>query len=115
MLAARMDDAELEREWERVLGAWDEPDAHKRFLVLADTSGRLALAGKRYRDAKDADPARGPIADQQIDRILGLAMAQMKAIEKTEPGKGRSKVEWIAFGVSAALIAAALYQLLRAM
>ena len=110
-----MDDADLEREWERVLAAWDEPDAHKRFLVLADSTGRLAFAGKRYREVKEKDPARAPIASQQIDRILGLAMAQMKALEKTEPAKGRSKVEWIALGVSAALIAAALFQLLRAM
>lgn len=107
-----MDDADLEREWARVLAAWDDADAHKRFLVFAESTGRLAFAGKRYRDAKEKEPGRGAIAEQQIDRILGLAMAQMRAIEKSEPPRGRRRVEWIAFGVSAALIAAVLYQLL---
>lgn len=107
-----MEEADLEREWARVLAAWDDADAHKRFLVLAESSGQLAFAGKRYRDVKEREPARAGLAEQQIDRILGLAMAQMKALEKSEPPRGRRRIEWIAFGVSAALIAAVLYQLL---
>lgn len=106
-------DEELERAWEDVVAAWDEGDRHKRFLVLAEATGHLAEAGKRYRGVKESDPARRAEAERRIDEILGRAMAQMKIVEQREPTKARSRLEWVAFGVSAALIAAALYQLVR--
>lgn len=106
-------DEDLERAWQDVLAAWDEGDRHKRFLVLAEAKGALAEAGKRYRGVKESDAARRADAERRIDEILARAMAQMKLVEQREPTKGRSRVEWVAFGVSAALIAAAVYQLIR--
>jgi hypothetical protein len=108
-------DQELEREWERLLGSWDDADAHKRFLVLAESTGRLAFAGTRYRsvkESKESTPERRAEAEKRIGEILVRAVAQMK-VERPEPAVARSRVEWIAYGISAALIAAALWQLFR--
>jgi hypothetical protein len=111
-MTAETDD-ELERAWSEVLGAWDDERAHQRFLVLADATGRLAEAGRRYRDVREREPERRAVAERRIDEILGKAIAQMKVIESSEPAKARSRLEWIGLGVSAALIAAALWQLIR--
>lgn len=108
-----MDEDELERAWSDVLDAWDDEDAHKRFVVLADATGRLAEAGRRYREVKEREPARSDVADRRIGEILAKAIAQMKVMERSEPAKARSRLEWIALGVSTALIAAALWQLVR--
>ena len=106
-------DEDLERAWQDVLAAWGEGDRQKRFLVLAEAKGALAEAGKRYRAVKESDAERRAEAERRIDEILARAMAHMKLVEQREPTKARSRVEWVALGVSAALIAAALYQLVR--
>jgi hypothetical protein len=108
-----MEDDDLERAWSQVLGAWDDEDAHKRYVVLADATGRLAEAGRRYREIKEREPARRAIAERRIEEILGKAIAEMKVLERSEPGVARSRLEWIGLGVSVALIAAALFQLVR--
>lgn len=106
-------DEDLERAWRDVLAAWDEGGRHERFLALADVKGALAEAGKRYRAVRESDADRRAEAERRIDEILGRAMARMQLLEQREPTKARSRMEWVAFGVSAALIAAALYQLVR--
>ena len=108
-----MEEDDLERAWADVLAAWDDEDVHKRFVVLADATGRLAEAGRLYREAKEREPSRSDAADRRIGEILAKAIAQMKGMESSEPAKARSRLEWIALGVSAALIAAALWQLVR--
>ncbi len=108
-----MEDEDLEREWARLLSSWDDAAAHKRFLVLAEANGQLAFAGKRYRDVRESEPDKREIAIKQTEQILALAIAHMSRAERTEPQKGRGRLEWIAFGVSAALIAAVLWQFFR--
>lgn len=108
----------VEAAWKEVEARWDDPTAHKKFLTLADSLDALAVAGQRYRAVKeqatkDGDAARAAAASKQIDALLGLAMGRVKAVEKTAPPPKRSRVEWIAFGVSTALIAAALWSMLR--
>jgi hypothetical protein len=108
----------IEAAWTELEGHWDDPAAHKKFLTLADSLDRLALAGQRYRAVKeqatkDGDAARAATAAKQIDVLLGLAMGRVKAVEKTDLPPKRSRIEWIAFGVSTALIAAALWSMLR--
>lgn len=106
----------LEAAWRAVLDDWGSPDAHKRFLVLADATGRLAEAGKRYRAIRerDADEARRAEAARRIDEILSLAIVRVSAATpRGEARETRSRIEWIALGVSAVLIAAALWAMLR--
>ncbi len=93
--------------------SWDDPAAHKKVLALGDTLDRLAEVGKHYRAIHAADPARAVVAQKQIDALLGLAMTRVARTEKTEVKPTKSRLEWIAFGVSAALIAAALWSMLR--
>jgi hypothetical protein len=98
--------------WAAVEASWDSPEAHKKFLVLCDTLDRLAEAGQRYRRIKENDPARRAEASKRIDELLGFAMARVK-VDKVEPAKVRSRVEWIALGVSIVLVTAAVVSMMR--
>ena len=104
----------LETAWSEVEGHWDDPAAHKKFLALADTLDRLADAGRRYRSASE-DPARAERGKTQIDALLALALKRMKSVEQSAPPKARRRLDFIAFGISAALIAAALWSMMRGM
>lgn len=102
--------------WDEVLDAWDDERAHKRFLVLCERLDRLGDAGRRYRAMKDEVPARAEMADRQIERVLGLAMQNLAPLRTPPPRRGpRSPMFLFALSVSGALIASALYSLLRAM
>ena len=105
----------LDVAWSEVEARWDDAAAHKKFLALADTLDRLADAGKRYRGARESDPARAERAKAQIDALFAIAMTRMSKVEKTEPPKTRRRLDFIAFGISAALIAAAIWSMLRGM
>ena len=102
----------IEEAWAAVEASWDSPEAHKKFLVLCDTLDRLAEAGQRYRRIKETDPARRAEASKRIDELLGFAMARVK-VDKVEPAKVRSRVEWIALGVSIVLVTAAVVSMMR--
>ncbi|MBW2460321.1 MAG: hypothetical protein JRH11_01660, partial [Deltaproteobacteria bacterium] len=39
--------------WNEVEGAWDDRDAHKRFVALCQSLGRLPEAGRRYREVRE--------------------------------------------------------------
>lgn len=108
---AEADDS-IEAAWAAVEARWDEPEAHKKFLALADALDRLAEAGKRYRAVKETDAARRDAAARHIDQLLGLAMKRVR-VDKVEPTKSRSRVEWVALGVSIVLISAAVFSALR--
>ncbi len=108
----RMSEDPIELAWTEVEAAWNQPEAHKRFLLVCDSVGRLAEAGRRYRQVKESDPERRAMAEKQIDALLGLAMTRVKA-DKTEPRKGRSRVEWIGIGLAVVLLSVALIQLMR--
>ena len=110
--SAAMSDESIERAWAEVEAAWTQPETHKRFLIVCDSLDRLAEAGTRYRSVKETDPERRAMAEQQIDALLGLAMTRLK-VDKTEPRKGRSRVEWIGIGLAAVLLFVALVQLMR--
>lgn len=100
--------------WQRVLAEWDDEKAHKTFLMLCASTDRLAEAGRRYREVRERDADRAEVASAQIDRVLGLAMQSLSAL-KTEPRARSAKTTLllIATGVSGAMIASALWALLR--
>ncbi|MDQ3036402.1 MAG: hypothetical protein M3Y87_28650 [Myxococcota bacterium] len=106
-------DDELEQAWADVLGAWDDEGTHARFLALVGAMGRHAEAGRRYREVKERDPARRAVADRRIEEILQHAVANVLLTTRAEPAPARRRLEWIALGVSTALIAAALWQVVR--
>ncbi len=104
----------IEAAWRRVEEAWDAETAHTAYLTLCASTGRLAEAGRRYREVRERDAGRAALAAAQIDRVLGLAMQSLAAI-KTEPNprSARTKLLLVAVGVSGAMIASALLALLR--
>ncbi|MBN8615769.1 MAG: hypothetical protein J0L92_34560 [Deltaproteobacteria bacterium] len=110
--SASSDADPIEAAWAQVEASWESAEAHKKFLVLCDSFDRLAEAGRRYRAVKDADPKRRVEAEKRIEELLGLAMVRVR-VDKVEPGKVRSRVEWIALGVSIVLVSAAVVSMLR--
>jgi hypothetical protein len=71
--------------WEKVDQAWDDPEAHRRFIALCRTLGRLAEAGGRYRAVRETDPARAESAKAQIDALIAAAMVEMQAHRSPPP------------------------------
>jgi hypothetical protein len=104
----------VEAAWAAVEANWESAEAHKKFLVLCDSLDRLAEAGRRYRAVKEASPARRAEAERRIGELLGLAMARVR-VDRMEPTKARSRIEWIALGLSLVLISAALFSMFRMM
>lgn len=107
-------DAAIEESWQRVLGAWDDDRAHEAFVVLCASLDRLADAGRRYREVRERDAARADRAKRQIDRILALAMQSLGALKtESSPRSAKTKMFFVALGVSGAMIASAILALLR--
>lgn len=109
-----MDDDALERAWREVLEHWEDDARHERFVALGDALDRLPETARRYRSAKEAQGARSETASRWLEAITARALSRMSSSPREAPPK-RSRLEWIAFGVSFALGAAALWQMLRAM
>ncbi|MFN9812369.1 MAG: hypothetical protein ACK6CU_22360 [Deltaproteobacteria bacterium] len=103
----------IEAAWAAVEARWDSAEAHKKFLVLCDSLDRLAEAGQRYRRVRDGDPGRREEASRRIDELLGLAMTRVRVVDRIEPAKVRSRIEWVALGVSIVLITAAVLSMMR--
>jgi hypothetical protein len=93
----------LEEEWKRVVAEWGDPKAHTRFLALAEASGELAFAGRRYRELRESDPSKAAEAQRAIDEILSRAMSRM-TLERTPVRTGRTRAEWIGMGVALAFL-----------
>lgn len=102
----------LDAAWAELEAHWNDAGAHKKFLALADTLDQLPDAGRRYRLVRESDPARAERAKQQVDALLVLAMSRMKAEKSPEP-KARRRLDFIALGISAALVAAAFWSMLH--
>ncbi len=75
----------VDEAWEKVDQAWDDPEAHRRFIALCRAVGRLAEAGRRYRDVRENDPARAESAKAQIDALIAAAMVEMQAHRSPPP------------------------------
>jgi hypothetical protein len=104
--------ASLDAAWAEVEASWDDAAAHKKFLALADLLDRLPDAGRRYRAVRENDPARAERAKQQVDALFAIAMTRM-TVEKSPPPKARRRLDFIAFGIASALIAASLWSMLH--
>lgn len=105
---------EIERAWAELLTTWDEERAHERIVALADAADRLALVAQRYRSIADAGGDRATRARAALELITTRALGRMASTPRSEI-PARRPVEWIALGLSVALGAAALWQMLRVM
>ena len=93
--------------------AWEDPEAHRRFLALSSTLGRLDVAGARYRATRDANPARRELAEAQIGKLLGLALASLGTLKSTPLPNARRWVNVLGVALALTLAALAAWALLR--
>lgn len=112
-------DDPIDDAWGNVLADFSDEEAHRRFLALCAGLDRLADAGSRYRQVRDAaetdgDAAREAAARAQIDALLGLAMQRLAPLRAEPPGpSGKTVLLLLALGVGGAIIATALLLLAR--
>ena len=111
--SARVEE-EIERAWADLLATWDDDRAHERVVALADAADRLPLVAQRYRSVADAGGERAARARTALELITTRALGRMASTPRSEI-PARRPVEWIALGLSVALGAAALWQILRVM
>jgi hypothetical protein len=98
----------VDQAWEKVERAWDDPDAHRRFIALCRALGRLPDAGRLYREVRERDDLRRSTAEARIADLLSAATLELEA-QRSEPPAGRSR-RWltlIGLLVMLALMAAA--------
>lgn len=97
--------------FERVDECWDDDAVHDSFLSACAQENDLAFAARKYREQRDgSDEARHERAKQQLEKITGLAFAQMAA-QKTPPTENKKTLTILAALVSGALILACVYLL----
>lgn len=102
-------DAALEALWERVEARFDDEAVHQAFLSACEEKRNLAFAAVRYRSVKDAEP--GERADQAariLDKIAGLAIAQLESTRTSAPNTKRT-LTIVAAVVSFGLIGFCVY------
>ncbi len=68
---------DLNEEFQKLLSEWDDDAAHKRFLLLAESLGKIGEAGRLYRSVQ-SDPAHGERAEKGIHQVLARAMASLR-------------------------------------
>ncbi len=106
----------LDEAWTDLQDQWSDEAAHKRYIGLATSLGRLAEAGKHYREVRD-DPAapaeRREIAKKRIDQLLAAALAAMAATKSPPAPKQHPKLVFVAAGICAAMILFALWAFLH--
>lgn len=107
-----MDEDALDRGWHDLLARWEDGAAHARLLAAADAAERLPELARRYRAEKEAGGARAAIAEERLAAITARALGHLSSSKRDETPR-RSRLEWIALGVSVALGTAALWQLAR--
>lgn len=69
--------------WSALQAHWDDEAKHKAFVGLAASFSRLPDAGRLYREAA-GDPARRERAERGKQLVIGLAMATVEAMPRTE-------------------------------
>jgi hypothetical protein len=70
-------------------------------------------AGRRYREARDREPSRRAVAEAQIDRLLHMAMQHLELHRTEPPRRQRAGVLVVGAALSALLIGAAIWLVLR--
>lgn len=74
-----------------LVASWDSDDAHRKFLALCESFGRLDAAGLFYRKVAESPGPRAQDAKKRIDQLVVRAMANMQALRQ-EPNTGPRSV-----------------------
>ncbi len=103
----------LDTSWARLAESWDDDDAHRAFVGLASTLGRLADAARLYRAVRDANDGRRPKAEKQLGAITLVAFEQLKVTGARTPAASRKATQVVGMLIAFAFIGFALTQLRR--
>ena len=82
----------IQSAWEALMASWDNDDAHRKFLALCESVGRLDAAGQRYREVAESQGPRAEDAKKRIDQLVVRAMANMQALRHEPSPRPRSVV-----------------------
>jgi hypothetical protein len=100
----------LDDAWRSLLVRWDDPGAHRAFVVLADSLGRLEHAARMYRQAREAGDgvivggyrvpgdlaSRRERADRGLELVVAQALAHLAHAPRAERVAPRVKLIKIA-------------------
>ena len=99
--------------WAAVTKAWEEDPRHDAFVKHCAKIGRLAAAGRSYREVLDRRHG-DPVATRMQNRIVGMATAVLLPLKTTPPGAGRT--HWflwvVAVGAVMGVLAGLFFQAL---
>ncbi|HAA58349.1 MAG TPA: hypothetical protein DCE42_26540 [Myxococcales bacterium] len=101
--------------WEKVLKDWDNRQCHEAFVQWSLQHELFDLAATCYRHEKMSRGGADPIADEQLERIVGLVQQQFLMMQQREESRGKGNGQlWIllAFGFAFAMI---MYYMLQSM
>ncbi|MBN1652413.1 MAG: hypothetical protein JXA30_01420 [Deltaproteobacteria bacterium] len=112
MQTSRDDLAQIEQTWSELSSDWESDQAHKRFIALCLSLGRLDLAGGHYREIGEADPTKRAEAERRIAAIIA-AGTEILYSQRSEKPRGQPRLFLIALGVSLSMIGYSLWLLYR--
>ena len=105
----------VDKAWAKVEEAWEDAEAHRRFVAACIALDRLPEAGRRYRDVRERDPARAKAAEAHIHKLLALATQQLQDTRVVPSTAGHKRtLTWAAFLIMLILMGAGAWLLLRA-
>ncbi|KPK14562.1 MAG: hypothetical protein AMJ62_12665 [Myxococcales bacterium SG8_38] len=104
----------IDEAWARVEADWDSEEAHRRFVAVCVALDRLPEAGKRYRHARETDPARSEGAARHIETLITLATQRLQDT-RVAPATSNHKrtLTWVAFTMMLLLMGAGAWLLIR--
>ena len=104
----------IDEAWATVEAEWGNEEAHRRFVGVCVALDRLPEAGKRYREVREADPARREDAVKRIDTLIVLATQQLQDT-RVGPSTTEHKrtLTWAAFFIMLVLMGAGILLLMR--
>jgi hypothetical protein len=90
--AAKPHQEVIQSAWDALTASWDSDDAHRKFLALCESFGRLDAAGLLYRKVAESTEPQAEDARKRIDQLMVRAMANVQALRKEPNGRPRSLV-----------------------
>jgi hypothetical protein len=89
---------DLAAAWDAVQADWSAEPRHAAFIELCVAAGRLPDAGTLYRRCKELQPERAAVAERQLQRIMGRALAMLA---DRPPSRAAPNARWVVllFGV----------------
>jgi hypothetical protein len=102
----------LEAAWRKLEQDWDSDEAHRRFVAYCAQHGALDQAGRRYRQVRDANPARRDAATRRLSAVMVAALEQL-SLARTPPRAARRRLVWLMVGACGFLLLQAVLALLH--